>query len=470
MFDIGIERGRLRRQRSFVAHAPGRRLAVIALARHRRERDDLAAVRRKQTRRRRRHARTVEAGAEMRGHGAFRAAQAHARGAVEVMTQLRRVIARVAAPLGGTLRIPVARDGQTRTCRHRESARLDPLDVAKEARIALRGQQGEKLRHRGFVGTIGHVRQCVQPLRHRGEGEEIAAAMKMQRARPEEIAGQQQRLRRVVPQRESEIAFDAIERIVLPARKRGQEDRRIAHPRRAVGGNAERRRQIVAIVQTHIGDQSQTPVRGRYRALVVNIFRKNAEKTTPHRDRVAGPDAAVMRSVDLLGREHPPTPRREIGPTVRTPHSRDRAHEMGSGRSRNDVDQPLMQQLFEQAQHVALASRQIDLVFAHEPGAERVDALRRGDDLPDARADLVEAVAIAALDIERDDLAVDFGFDDAVPADDHACAGEFRGVRHGHAPMVSAASAAPPTLETIWRSKRAASSANRSKPLRRGAR
>src|SRR5271170_2575912 len=116
-----------------------------------------------------------------------------------------------------------------------------------------------------------------------------------------------------VPQREGEFAHEPVERTLAPALEARQEN----------GGVAElpdiRRRwtelpgQLLTIIETHIGDQSEPPVPAPQWLPVIRIFRHGAKQPPPDRQRPLAPLRAVVRPVDVLRCQHA----RAIGGRIR---------------------------------------------------------------------------------------------------------------------------------------------------------
>src|SRR3954470_6882889 len=82
----------------------------------------------------------------------------------------------------------------------------------------------------------------------------------------------------------------------------------------------------------------------------------------------------------------------------------------GGGRSR-DLDQPVALQIAEQLHDLALALLGLDLIFADQAFADLVQPSRLVEHLPHRARRAVEAVAGAVIDVQSDDLPVNFRFD-----------------------------------------------------------
>jgi hypothetical protein len=106
-----------------------------------------------------------------------------------------------------------------------DMAGFNPLDVLEETTRPVLRHQRDKFRNHLLVRRVGNFGERVQPFGDRGEGEKAARAMVMQRTLAEEIARQQQPLHARVPQREGEIADEAVERALAPAIEACEQDR-----------------------------------------------------------------------------------------------------------------------------------------------------------------------------------------------------------------------------------------------------
>ena len=95
--------------------------------------------------------------------------------------------------------------------------------MLEEAAPVTLGKQRNELGDRLLVGFIGDFGKGMEPFRHGREGEEIAAAVIMERALAEEVAGENEGAVLLVPQREGEIPGETIERGVAPALERPEQ-------------------------------------------------------------------------------------------------------------------------------------------------------------------------------------------------------------------------------------------------------
>ena len=115
------------------------------------------------------------------------------------------------------------------------------------------------------------------------------------------VAGEGEAALGRVPEREGEIAEQALDRLVAPALERVQEDGGVGEA--PALDQAQLRGERVAIVQPHVGDQDEATGAG-LRAAVMRVFRQQPVKGAAEGDVAAGPRRVAMRGVNRLRAEH----------------------------------------------------------------------------------------------------------------------------------------------------------------------
>ena len=150
---------------------------------------------------------------------------------------------------------------------------------------------GIKARKRAIASSSGADRdfgEGVEPLGHRGKGEEAAAAVEVERPMAEEVAGREARRWPVaVPPGEGEIAAQPVDRFLPPSFERAQDDRAVGEPRRLVRVGAEVGAEIGAVVEPRIGDEQRTSVGAADRTAVELVLGQEPEQPPAH-GNVAG--------------------------------------------------------------------------------------------------------------------------------------------------------------------------------------
>ena len=98
-----------------------------------------------------------------------------------------------------------------------------------------------------------------QRLHIGGPGDGLGRPVQVERMKSEGVAGEQKPLVALVPHRQNELAFDALQKPGVPAAIGRRDDRRVA----CLGRQRQDRREIVAIVESPLERDSQSALRER---------------------------------------------------------------------------------------------------------------------------------------------------------------------------------------------------------------
>jgi hypothetical protein len=325
MLQVRIHRCGQRGERALVADPATRHRQVVILARDGGEGGDPPARSRQQPRRSGGNRGTVEPGAQM-GCDMVCAAQPTTHRDIQLLAAGFGIGIGSSQPQELPPRVPIAPGRHAIPRRDGDMAGFDPGDIL-EAGSAAERPRGDHLPGEViFVRPARYLGEHVQALRHRGKGKEPRSAMVMERAGAERIPGQKETVTELVPQRESEIADQAIAAILRPARIRRQQDVRIAQAAGALGRQVQRGAQLLAIVEPDIGNQDGMSIRRVERLSVVSVLGQQPGEPTPQGDRAPRPLRAVIRSVDPLRRQHAVAGFRRVRVAVEPPEAGQGGH------------------------------------------------------------------------------------------------------------------------------------------------
>ncbi len=150
--------------------------------------------------------------------------------------------------------------------------------------------------------------------------------MVVQRPLAQGIAREHETAAAQVPDRKGEVADDAVEAAYVPTLEGRQQDRSVAERASERGRHAKRGDEVVAVIESDVGDQHELAGRTHQRLRIVNVFRQQPEQRPADGDKTVVPLLGRIGPVDFLRRQHAGAGRRGVAPAAQTPHAGDGGH------------------------------------------------------------------------------------------------------------------------------------------------
>src|SRR4051812_25847354 len=172
----------------------------------------------------------------------------------------------------------------------------DPLDPLEIALPELARRIGQESQDGIFVARTADADR-MQPLGHACESNKVTAAMPEQRTLSERGASEQEPLLVPIKPGECEITQKPSEGTLAPPFECGGEKIRIRKSACIASGDAERRRELVTIVEANVGHEREAAASGENRLAVEIILRKHSEQIAAESDRPVQNAVTAVRAV-----------------------------------------------------------------------------------------------------------------------------------------------------------------------------